>query len=139
MNEAINDELLKQRNMHYYNQMILKDKRSVALQRSYPQEKKKKSYFSSFGSQKIEFKDFLFAPEKWEGVFYTLYALCIPYMVGAIFLFFFVAGGSYDNFKLLNMDAFLIIWLIGYEVVAVFSLIWIMILYLQYDSQEVYY
>jgi len=137
MNDAINEEFIKQRNMHYYNQMLLNDRSSSLSKSIYQKTHQKKKV--SFASQEINFKDFLFIPEELEAVFYTLYGVFIPYLVGAVFLFFFVAGGSYENFKLLNMDAFLIIWLIGYEVVAVFSLIWIMILYLQYDSEEVQY
>jgi len=134
MNETVKEELIKQRNMYYYNQMLLKNDKPTIAKSMYVNTPQQKNI--SFASQKIDFKDFLFVPDKWEGVFYTLYALCAPYIAGAVFLFFFVAGGSYENFKLLNMDAFLIIWLIGYEVIAVFALSWIMMLYLRYDSQE---
>jgi len=127
MNENVKEELIKQRNLYYYNQMI-QNSTSAAITKKV-----------SFGSQKVELRDFLFVPEQLEAVFYTLYGLFIPYVTGVIFLFFFVAGGSFENFKLLNMDAFLIIWLIGYEIVASLALMWIMILYLRYDSQEVYY
>jgi len=132
MNETVKEELIRQRNIYYYNQMIVNEKNSL-LSKNVLQKTKKKSK-SSFGSQKIDLRDFIFAPKKWEGVFYTFYAIFIPYGVGAVFLFFFIAGGNYENFKLLNMNAFLIIWLIGYEVVATFSLLWIMVLYLQYEE-----
>jgi len=134
MNETIEDELTKKRNMLYYNQLIMNERKAKSSKDG--KQKKKKS--SSFGSQEVDFKDFLYLPENWEGAAYVFYFVGVPYIVGAVFLFFFVAGGSYENFKLLNMNAFLIIWLIGYEIVAIFSLIWILILYLQYDSEEVY-
>ena len=136
MNEPIQDKLKKQRDMHYYNQLLL-DKRKVNSSRKDKNNKKKRHL--SFGSQEIDFKNFLYIPENWKAAFYLLYGVGVPYIAGAVFLFLFVAGGSYENFKLLNTNAFLIIWFIGYEVVAVFSLIWILILYLQYDSEEEYY
>ena len=137
MNETIEDELNKKRNMLYYNQIVMNERKAKAAKRGHHKHGKKKK--QSFASQEVHFKDFLYIPENWEGAFYTLYGVGVPYIVGGIFLFFFVAGGNYENFKLLNMNAFLIIWLIGYEIVAVFSLIWILILYLQYDSDEEYY
>jgi len=137
MNETVEDELNKKRNMLYYNQIVLNERKAKAARRGHSKQAKKKN--QSFGSQKVDFKDFLFIPENWEGAFYAFYGVGVPYIFGAVFLFFFVAGGNYENFKLLNMNAFLIIWLIGYEIVAVFSLIWILMLYLQYDSDEEYY
>jgi len=134
MNETIEDELTKKRNMLYYNQLIMNERKA----KSSKDGKHKKKKGGSFASQEVDFKDFLYIPEKWEGAAYAFYFVGVPYIVGAVFLFFFVAGGSYENFKLLNMNAFLIIWLIGYEIVALFSLIWILILYLQYDSEEEY-
>jgi hypothetical protein len=133
MNETIDDDLTKKRNMLYYNQLVMNERKAKAGQ------KKKYSKSSSFASQEVHFKDFLYIPENWEAAFYTFYIVGVPYIAGAIFLFLFVAGGSYENFKLLNMNAFLIIWLIGYEIVAVFSLMWILVLYLQYEPEENYY
>jgi hypothetical protein len=133
MNERIEDKLVKKRNMLYYNQLVMNDHRSKISK------KKKVKKSTSFGSQKVEFKDFLYIPEEWEFAAYTFYFVGVPYIVGAIFLFLFVANGSYENFKLLNTNAFLIIWMIGYEIVAIFSLLWILILYLQYEPEEEYY
>jgi len=135
MNETVEDELTKKRNMLYYNQLVMNERKA----KGFKGHKHAKKKGQSFGSQEVSFKDFLYIPENWAGAFYVLYGVGIPYIAGAIFLFFFVAGGSYENFKLLNTNAFLVIWLIGYEIVAVFSLIWILILYLQYDSEEEYY
>jgi hypothetical protein len=133
MNKTIEENLAKKRNMLYYNQLVMNERKAYV-----DKHKKKISPKASFTSQKVDFKDFLFIPQNWEFAAYTFYIVAVPYLVGAIFLFFFVAGGSYENFKLLNMNAFVIIWMIGYEIVAVFSLIWILILYLQYDADETY-
>jgi len=132
MNESIEEELSKKRNMLYYNQLVMNERRAKSSKEKGAARKKK----PSFGQQKVEFSDFLYAPEGWESVVYTFYFVAIPYTIGAIFLFFFVAGGSWEHFKLLDFNAFPIVWAIGYEIVAVVALIWIMILYLQYDDGE---
>jgi len=131
MNETIENELTQKRNILYYNQLAMHERKLNP-----GKERGKGSKHMSFASKKVEPKDFLFIPENWEFLAYTFYVVGIPYIVGAVFLFFFVAGGSYENFKLLNMNAFLIIWMIGYEIVAIFALTWILILYLQYEKEE---
>jgi len=120
------------RNIIYYNQLVMNERRAKASKKRARTKKK------TFSSQEVSIKDFLFIPEQWESFFYILYGIGIPYIVGAVFLFFFVADANYDTFQLLNMNAFLIIWLIGYEIVAAFSLVWILILYLKYDSEDDY-
>lgn len=133
MNETTEDELNQKRNMLYYNQLIMNERRAKSMHDKHTKTVKKRT---GFGSQKVDFKDYLFVPEEWEFVAYTLYFVGIPYIVGAFFLFLFVAGGSWDNFQLLNLNAFPVVWLIGYEIVAISLLIWIMFLYLTYDTED---
>ena len=133
MNNTIEDELTKQRNMIYYNQLVMNERKA-----RYSSGKKRVKKSTSFAKQKVEFRDFLYIPEEWEFAAYTFYFVGIPYIVGAIFLFLFVAHGSYESFKLLNLNAFLIVWMIGYEIVAIFSLLWILVLYLQYEEDPYY-
>ena len=115
-------------NQMYYNQMLREKAYRQKLQQN-----REAAVKTSFASQKVDFSDHVFVVEGYEGIFYTLYFLSVPYITGAIFLFFFVAGGSYDNFMLLEMNAFLIVWLIGYEIVASLILIAIFISFLKYD------
>ncbi len=115
-------------NQMYYNQLVRENSKKQS--RREHQEIQTKP---SFTSQHVDFSDHVFVVEGYEGVFYTLYFLSVPYITGAVFLFFFVAGGSYDNFMLLEMNAFLIVWLIGYEIVATLILIAIFISFLKYD------
>ena len=124
-----NDNLNEQRNMVYYNQMLNAERKKKVSQ-------KRKNRAKGFGSQKVDFKDHLFIPENWEFAAYTFYIVAVPYMVGAIFLFLTIAHASFENFKLLNTSAFPIVWAIGYEIVALVALIWIMGLYLQYEQDE---
>jgi hypothetical protein len=123
------DNLEEKRNMVFYNQ-IINDQRRKALAQ------KHKERARSFGSQKVDFKEYLFIPQNWEFLAYIIYVVVIPYLVGLLFLFITIAGASFENFKLLDTSAFLIVWAIGYEIVAIVSLVWIMKLYLQYDTDE---
>jgi small-conductance mechanosensitive channel len=89
----------------------------------------------SFTSQEIDLSDYFFTIEGYEGFFYTLYLITIPYITGAVFLFFYVAKGDFSNFMLLDINAFFVVWLIGYEIVATFILIAILISFLRYDKK----
>jgi len=131
MNESIEDELRKKRDMLYYNQLVREERKNSAKK-----EQKKKKKKVSFGAQKVDFKDYIYVPEEWQGLAYAIYFVLVPYIAGAIFLFLIVAGASYENFMLLNINAFPIVWLIGYEIVAVCLLVWILVLYLTYDDED---
>ena len=91
---------------------------------------------NSFGSQKIDFSKMAFFPEDYAGIFLTVYAIVIPYVVGATFLFVTIAGTSFDNFMLLDMTKFFIVWAIGYELVATFLLLFIFISFLKFNKQN---
>jgi len=127
------EKITKNRNMLYYNQMVKNDRKAHTDTRQ--KDKKKKS----FASKKVEVKDFAPVPEGWEYFVYAFYVVALPYLFGVVFLFFVVAGASFENFMLLNMSAFPIVWLIGYEILSVIMLCWILILYLQYEDEETYY
>ncbi|MBU1994983.1 hypothetical protein KKC15_09780 [bacterium] len=123
------DENNRINNMMYYNQVVrensVKNTSLVVEEEEEP---------DSFTSQEIDFSRYITAPEGWEGVVYSAYFLLIPYIVGSIFLFLFIANGSIDNFMLLNMGAFYIVWAIGYEIVASIALVWIFILFIKYNN-----
>jgi len=72
----------------------------------------------------------LFFPEGFEGLFLMIYFVTLPYIAGLIFLFFYLTN---NNMKLVNtMDLyqnapFISVWAIGYEVLAVFALLAIVV------------
>jgi len=133
----LKDEIAKQKNIVYLNQMLIQDR--ATIKRTHNATSLKSQKKQSFGSQNIDLKEIVFAPEGYEAIAYALYLLIVPYIVGAICLFFVVAGGNFDNFMLLDTSAFLIVWAIGYEIVAVIALSWIVLLYLQYEEPERFY
>lgn len=132
MNYSMEDELRKKRDMLYYNQLVREERKKSAKK----QQHKKRKQKVSFGAQKVDFRDFIYVPEEWAPIAYAIYVVGIPYLAGAIFLFLVIARGSYENFKLLDINAFPIVWLIGYEIVAVVMLVWILMLYLKYDDDD---
>ena len=91
---------------------------------------------NSFGSQKLDFSKMIFFPEDYVGLFVTFYIIVIPYIVGATFLFVTIAGTSLDNFMLLDMTKFFIVWAIGYEIVAGILLFSIFISFLKFNKQN---
>ncbi|WP_304543199.1 hypothetical protein [Sulfurimonas microaerophilic] len=130
---GIDEDLEHKRHMMYYNQLLQTDRRSKLKGEK---SKKKKKDKLSFGSQKVDFKDYVYAPDDYEWLAYLFYFIAIPYVTGAVFLFLFIAGGDFDNFMLLNLNSFIIVWLIGYEIVAAFLLFWIFIMFLQYERED---
>ena len=73
----------------------------------------------SFSSRKIEINNYILSPEGWENVVLTLYIVFLPYIVGVLFLFVFIAEVAFEKFLYLDMSAIFIIWAVGYEVIAV--------------------
>jgi len=131
MDEKAKDINNRRNNTMYYNQMV-RDSRV-------PQRRIRKTEqvrVKSFGSQKVDFRDIVFAPEGYESVFYTVYFFSIPYVVGIVFLFLFIAGATFENFMLLEMNSFFIVWAIGYEVIAALSLTYIAYLYMTYLKED---
>lgn len=72
-----------------------------------------------FFNKSLDYRDFVFSPEGYEGIVFGLYLLILPYLAGLLFLYLFVAKASYEYFLVFNLTSFAIIWAIGYEVCAV--------------------
>lgn len=127
--DEMKEKNTEQRNMYYYNQILNAERNKKATQT-------RKTKAKSFANKRVDFKDYIYVPEEWEGVAYTLYVLLIPYIVGSIFLFLTIARGNVDSYKMLDTSSFPIVWAIGYEIVAIIMLIWITMMFLQYDGED---
>ena len=90
----------------------------------------------SFTSQTIDLSKYSLAPSGYEGIMYTIYFITIPYLFGAVFLFFYISHGNSNNFMLLNKSAFLIVWAIGYEIVASIILLYLFFSFITYDTKN---
>ncbi|HQS67029.1 MAG TPA: hypothetical protein PLM93_07585 [Sulfuricurvum sp.] len=77
----------------------------------------------AFLNREFDYRDYVFAPEGYEGVMLFLYSMIIPYLIALSFLFLFIAKSSYQLFLEFNLTSYLIIWAIGYEICAVLAII----------------
>jgi len=84
--------------------------------------KRRVAHKTSFAQKEIDVKAFIIAPEGYEAFMFTVYAVTLPYLFGLAFLYMFIARGSFSHFLNVKLSSFFIIWMIGYEVIAVISL-----------------
>jgi len=83
---------------------------------------------NKFSQQEVTFDDTpLFFPAGLEKIFLLIYFITLPYLAGLAFLFFYVGNGDISLFSSLNDDAsYMLTWIIGYEILAVITLLWIL-------------
>lgn len=81
----------------------------------------------SFTQQEVDLSEApLFLPEGFEKIFLIVYFLLLPYIVGLLFLFFYVANGKTEPFLFLSeKSSFILIWAIGYEIIAGLTILYI--------------
>jgi len=94
--------------------------------------KKVRNKKENFGSQNIDMNQYIISPQGFEGVMLSLYFLFIPYVTGLLFLFVFIAHVTFEKFFLLDFSSIFIVWMIGYEVLAVLILTLIFFSYFKY-------
>lgn len=92
---------------------------------------------TKFSQQKIDMEQApFFFPPGYENIFLTIYFLTLPYVMGLMFLFFYVAEANTDMFvSVTEKSSYLLTWAIGYEVLA--ALFFIFILKLFIDSIKI--
>lgn len=89
-----------------------------------------------FLHREFDYRDYIFAPEGYEGVMLFFYIMTIPYLVALSFLFVFIAKSSYQLFLEFNLASFLVIWAIGYEICAVLAIIIFFYSWFNSDSSD---
>jgi hypothetical protein len=82
---------------------------------------------NSFSKQEVHLNDTpLFFPEGFEKIFLAIYFISLPYILGLLFLFFYIAESKFEVFLAVNQDSpFLMTWAIGYEILATLIILWI--------------
>ncbi|MDD2828342.1 MAG: hypothetical protein PHW18_02075 [Sulfuricurvum sp.] len=108
---------------HDSKSFLSNDYRSGGKQFSQESLAKRREQEEDFLNQEVDYRNFVFAPEGYEGLMFFIYFLTLPYLVGLGFLFMFVARANYESFLTFNLSSYFIIWAIGYEVSAVLLLI----------------
>lgn len=89
-----------------------------------------------FLNQTIDYRDIILVPEGYEGIVVALYILIIPYLVGLLFLYLFIARASYEYFLNFTLTSVAVIWAIGYEVCAVLILVGIFLAWLKHINSR---
>lgn len=90
----------------------------------------------AFLHREFDYRDYIFAPEGYEGIMLFFYIMTIPYLVALSFLFVFIAKSSYQLFLEFNLASFLVIWAIGYEICAVLAIIIFFYSWFSSDSDD---
>lgn len=98
-------------------------KTNMSASKSFQKRNNKRRTENSFAKKEIDVKAFIIAPEGYETFMFSIYFLTVPYLSGLAFLYLFVAQGSFDHFLNFKISSFFVIWMIGYEVVAVIALV----------------
>lgn len=103
-----------------------------------PHEKKKFKSENSFGKQEIRYEDTpLFFPPGFEKTFLFIYFISLPYIAGLLFLFIYVTQSDYEAFLLLVQESsFIVTWAIGYEILAVIVLLYIIKMAISFSVQN---
>ena len=83
----------------------------------------------TFIKQKINLTNIpIFFPSGYEKIYLIAYIALLPYITGIFFLFFYISNAKKELFLALNEEAsFIFTWAIGYEILAVMSLLYISI------------
>lgn len=71
-----------------------------------------------FFDKSFDYRNYIYSPEGYEGIMLAFYLMTLPYLLGLVCLFLFVADASYEYFLQFELASFFIIWAIGYEVSA---------------------
>ena len=81
-----------------------------------------------FSQQEVTFEDTpLFFPTGLEKVFLVIYFVTLPYLAGMALIFFDTSNSDLNLFSSFNAtSSFMFKWLIGYEFLAVLTLLWIL-------------
>ncbi|MFT7879485.1 MAG: hypothetical protein ABXS91_03735 [Sulfurimonas sp.] len=103
-----------------------------------PHEKKTFKSENSFGKQEVHYEDTpLFFPHGLEKIFLVIYVVSLPYITGLLFLFIYVAKSDYEAFLLLVQESsFIVTWAIGYEILAVLILLYIIKMAITFSTQN---
>lgn len=128
---------------HYadrYNRSLNSDKQTQIIHddaKKY-QEKTQKVHRQKqdFLHREFDYRNYIFAPEGYEGIMLFFYIMTIPYLAALAFLFLFVARSSFNLFLELNLASYFIVWAIGYEICAVSALIILFYAWFSDDSSD---
>lgn len=117
------------------------DNRMIKSRKSRPKSSPKNSAQAmpkKFSQQNVDLsKTPLFFPEGFEKIFLPIYFVTLPYIAGLFFHFLYVAEGNIELFISLNeQSSFMLTWAIGYEIIAVLIILWIVKMSIIFASES---
>ena len=98
-------------------------KSNLNASKSFQKRNNKRRTDTSFAQKEIDVKAFVIAPEGYEMFMFGIYFFTFPYLSGLLFLYLFVAQASFSHFLNFKISSFFVIWMIGYEVLAIIALV----------------
>ena len=101
---------------------ILDSARKSRLEKQQRRKAKTREKLAEFMSADVHDSEFGIIPEGYGGISYLTFFIFAPLLAGLAFMFFYVAGGDVDTFNGLESSS-LLIWVIGYEIIATLTLL----------------
>ena len=96
---------------------ILESARKLRLEKQKRRKAKTRNKLAEFMSADVQDSELGIVPEGYGGITYLTFLIFGPWIVGTLFMFFYVSGGSMDTFNSLESNTMLT-WVIGYEILA---------------------
>jgi len=99
-------------------------------------EKRLRNEDLKFSQQEVDItKSFLYVPEGMENIFVGLYFIFLPFIAGVLFQYFYISDGKIEIFlSIYEKSMGILIWSIGYEILAAASLLYIIKLSLSFST-----
>ncbi|MDX1296581.1 MAG: hypothetical protein R3302_09935 [Sulfurimonadaceae bacterium] len=94
------------------------------------------NYNDSFLNQNINVGNYVYLPEGYETFALLIYFALIPYGVGLIVIWLFIAGGDVSSFLVLDIFTIIPVWSIGYEALAGLIMLNIIISALRFNIKK---
>jgi len=101
---------------------ILESARRIRLEKQKRRQARTRDKLAEFMSADVQDSELGIIPEGYGGITYIVFLLFAPWIMGTLFMFFYVSGGSIDTFNSLDSNA-LLTWVIGYEILAALILL----------------
>ncbi len=101
---------------------ILESARKIRLEKQKRREARTRDKLAEFMSADIQDSELGIVPEGYGGIFYLTFILFVPWIMGTMFMFFYVSKGSMETFNSIDTST-LLTWVIGYEILAVLILL----------------
>jgi len=103
---------------------ILESARRVRLEKQRQKQAQTRDRLAEFMSANVQDSELGIIPEGYGGVTYLLLFIFLPWLIGTLFMFFYIGGEDIVTFTSLNSNP-LLNWVMGYEILAALTLLYI--------------